>query len=113
MNKGQYGNSCHTVLFFVVLIMFALKVILSKILCALLYVLGACVALYRLHFELFYLTPYLASANTLFCSIGRTQSNVAVLSISSYFPAALGIPMLDKLQRIPRQESRSKLSNDK
>jgi ABC-type transport system involved in multi-copper enzyme maturation permease subunit len=88
--------------------MIALKVILSKILCALLYVLGACVALYRLHFELFYLTPYLASANTLFCSIGRTQSNVAVLSISSYFPAALGIPAMCKLQTI-----QAELSNDK
>jgi hypothetical protein len=88
--------------------MFALKVILSKILCALLYVLGACVALYRLHFELFYLTPYLASTKDIFCSYGRTQGFMAILSISSYFNAALCIPAMCKLQTI-----QAELSNDK
>jgi hypothetical protein len=72
--------------------MFALKVILSKILCALLHALLACVATDRLHFELFYPTPYLASTKDIFCSYGRTQGFMAILSISSYFSATPEIP---------------------
>jgi hypothetical protein len=72
--------------------MLALKVILSQLFCTLLHALLPCVALYRLHFELFYPTPYQASAKCKMRCMKRTDGNVAVLSISSYFNAAPEIP---------------------
>jgi hypothetical protein len=91
----------------------ALKVILSKIFSVLLHVLGACVALYRLHFALFYPAPYLASAKFKFCYTGRTQGNVAILSFSSYFNAALCLPVLGALQTTLCLEHKAGLSYDK
>jgi hypothetical protein len=86
----------------------ALKVILSKIFSVLLHALLACVSLCAAHTELFYPTPYLASTKDIFCSYGRTQGFMAILSISSYFNAALCIPAMCKLQTI-----QAELSNDK
>jgi hypothetical protein len=85
--------------------MYALMIML---LCALLYALCPFIALYGLYFELFRPTPYQASAKCKLRCMRRTQGFMAILSISSYFNAALCIPAMCKLQTI-----QAELSNDK